>query len=209
MSWDVTLSSGMFLRQPLLQVLALIGQAGFHRIQVSAFPSHFDYHDRDAISRVRQGMNGLGLRATSLHAAYSEEIDLTLLEEQQRLRAVAEVKAAADALAALGGSTLVLHAGSTAEKANQQVAWRLRQSVSSLEAIYNYCQKRSLNLALEDMLGHLVGGRTEELEWMLAQLPEQGVGFCLDRGHSFLARSLLERVRLFGPRPIMVHAHDN
>ncbi|MCL5027329.1 MAG: sugar phosphate isomerase/epimerase [Chloroflexi bacterium] len=209
MKWDITLSTGMFLHQPLLDALPSIRDAGFRRIQISAFRPHFDYHNRELVDQVRQAADALGLRVTSMHAPYSESIDLTLLDDEARLAAVAEIEAAGDALAALGGRTLVAHAGSETAAINDNSMLRLRRSARSLSEIYKYCRQKGIRLAIEDMLGHLLGGRAGDLRWVLGQLPMQGVGVCLDTGHSSLTGRLMERVRLFGLRMVMIHAHDN
>jgi len=209
MSWDLTLSTGIALRQPLLQTLASMRQAGFTRVQVTAFLGHFDHHDPSVIAAVKEELRRLALQATSLHAPYSDRVDLTLMADSERAAAVAEVEAAARALAALGGRTIVLHPGSASDTANAEAQERLRQGVRSLTEIHRSCRPLGLTLAVEDMLGHLVGGRTHELAWVLSSLPRDGVSLCLDTGHSFLARSLFERVRMFGPRLGMLHAHDN
>ncbi|MBI4294860.1 MAG: sugar phosphate isomerase/epimerase [Chloroflexi bacterium] len=208
-SWPLALSTGMFLRHPLLAVLEPIKQAGFNRIEIASFKAHFNYHDLEQAKVIKMELDRLGLCTGSLHAPYSERIDLTLLQEEERLEAVSEVKAAVDALATLGGKTLVLHAGTATESPLPQTEQRLWQSARSLKQIYSYCQERHVILALEDMLPHLVGGRAAEMWWLLSQLPQEGVGICLDTGHSFLSGSLTDRLRLFGPRLLMLHAHDN
>lgn len=208
MKWAISLSTGMFLHQPLLQALPSIHSAGFKRIQISGFRPHFDYYDRALIGRVRQELDHLSLRVTSMHAPYSVSTDVTSPEEGGRLAAVAEVKAAADALAALGGATLVVHAGSEADAAVLDGRPRLQRGIRSLTEVYEHCQARGISIAIEDMLGHKLGGRTEDLQYAFEQFPMQDVGFCLDTGHSFLNGRLFERIKLFGPRLVMVHAHD-
>lgn len=126
MNWNVALSSGIFLSQPLLQVLAPIREAGFKFVEVSAHAGHFDYQNLDLVTRIRAEMDRLGLHTVSVHAPYSESIDLTMLDESDRKRSVVAVEAAADALRILGGTKLVVHAGSIVDEANKQIPETLR-----------------------------------------------------------------------------------
>lgn len=208
MIWPVSLSTGLFLQRQLVEVLDDIRSAGFVRIQVAAFQEHFNYHDPDAVERARTELSRLGVAATSAHAPFSLDIDITLLDEHKRAWAVGETAAAATALSRLGGKVLVVHGGSADEAAVSQARDRLSQSVRSIGEIYQHCRYLGLTLAVEDMLAHLVGGGTEQMMWLLQHIPPD-VGVCLDTGHSFLARDLFGRAQRFGPRLVMAHVHDN
>jgi len=209
MNWPIALSTGILLDQPLLEVLLQIKEAGFKLIEVTAHAMHFDYKDLDLVTRVRDKMDNLDLHTVSMHAPYGESIDLTMLDEGDRKRSVAEVTAAVDALRILGGTKLVVHAGSVVNEANKDIPGRMSQSLRSLTEIYGYCQRSNIKLVIENMLGHLVGGRNEELQWILKRLPQQNLAICLDTGHSFLAGNLQKSIRIFAPYLTLVHAHDN
>ncbi|MBI2853505.1 MAG: sugar phosphate isomerase/epimerase, partial [Chloroflexi bacterium] len=133
---------------------------------------------------------------------------LTLLNEPDRQAAVANIKAAADSLRALGGRTLVIHAGSEDDAAHSEAAERLSKGLRSVLELFQYCRTLGLTLAVEDMLPHLVGGRTADMQWLLSRIPDN-IRVCLDTGHSFLSRDLIGRVNTFGPRLSTIHAHDN
>ncbi len=209
LTWTASLSTGLFLHRPLLSALGPIKEAGFNTIEVAASSPHFDYHDAGLAARIRQELDSLGMRALSMHAPYGVNTDITALSEARRRFAVTEIEAAALALTRLGGANLVIHAGSESSEGREWAEPRLKQCARSLNELYRYCRELGLRLTFETMLGHLLGGNTEEMQWALAQLPLEGVGVCLDSGHSFLAGSLLERVSLFGPRLEILHLHDN
>ncbi|MBI4333288.1 MAG: sugar phosphate isomerase/epimerase [Chloroflexi bacterium] len=208
MNCPIGLSTGMFVGSPIAGILETIKQAGFDGIEIAAFRQHFNYHSPREVEMVKGELDRLGLRAVSLHAPYSIELDITSPSETQRRQAVSETTAAAGALARLGGRTLVIHAGSEDEKASGSTQ-RLRHSAESLTEIYEFCRKHNLKMAIEDMLGHLLGGRTWEIEWVLSQLPTEGIGVCLDTGHSYLSGDLQGRLKAFAPRLMMLHVHDN
>ncbi len=207
--WPLALSTGLLTDVPLHDVLDAVKRAGFSSIEIAASISHFDYHDSNAVSQVRKKLEGLGMKVNSFHAPY-KDADLTLLEEGERRKAVGEVLTAAEALSALGGRFLVLHGGSEEQAVpGEEMGARLEQAGKSLLEIHERCGQLGLTVAVEDMLGHLVGGKLEQVMWLVARLPEKGTGICLDTGHSFLTGKLMERASAFGPRLLMAHIHDN
>lgn len=210
MKWPLALSTGLFIKSPLISVLERIKEAGFDSIEIGTSIGHFDYQSLEAISQVRNKLANLDLKVYSVHAPYKSDADLTRLEEEKRQKAVKEIIASADSLSLMGGRVLVVHAGSDEEYVRkEEVSKRLEQARKSLLEIHSHCRRLGICLALEDMLAHLLGGKAEQLQWLLSQLPVEDTGICLDTGHSFLTGKLLERVHLFGPRLIMAHIHDN
>lgn len=208
--WPLALSTGILINKPLTGVLELIKESGFSSIEIAASLSHFDYHDDNAISQVRRKLEELKIKVNSFHAPYKDYVDLTLLEDKERNKAVGEVLATAKALFALGGRFLVLHAGSEEQSIpGEEVNARLEQARKSLLEIYQHCQKLGITMAVEDMLAHLLGGKLEQVQWLVSHLPDKQAGICLDTGHSFLTGKLIERVHSFGSRIIMAHIHDN
>ncbi len=208
LNWLIGISTGVFVASPITNVLEPLKKAGFETIEVSAFRKHFDYRSPEQIAFLRHRLDEVGLKVRSLHAPYSIELDITSPSEPQRQTAVQEILAAAASIPQIGGHTLVLHAGSEDEKLAGSSRRRLRQSVKSLTKIYAFCQANNIKMAIEDMLPHLLGGRTWELEWILGELPTE-IGVCLDTGHSFLSGDLFGRLKAFAPRLMMLHVHDN
>lgn len=211
MMWEITLSTSIALDRPALQSLPAIREAGFRRIQLSASPVHLDFGDETAVAAVRSEAERLGLSVTSIHAPFGTEADITVLDDTLRQKAVQRVLSSVSALSALGGRTLVIHAGSDDAAARNSPRDRLTRSVRSLVVIQEACRRFGVTLAIEEMLAHLLGGPETELQWILENLPPSAgaPALCLDTGHSFLSGRLMERTALFGPRAVMVHAHDN
>lgn len=208
-SWPIGISTGVYYNRPILTTLPRIAASGIRLLEVCSFPAHFDYHNRGLARDVRRQVEALGLTVHSLHAPFSPQIDITLLDDAARLHAVTEVKRAADALAELGGRVLVIHPGSEIGPDGHRTMDRLHRSADSLAELHSHCAALDLTLAVEDMLPHLLAGRTADLLWLLEQLPRDHVGFCLDTGHSYLARELLQRIDLFGPWLLLLHASDS
>lgn len=208
-AWPIGLSTGVYYAEPLLEVIPHLHALGLPLLEVCSFPAHFDYHDRDLARRARRAIEGRGMAVHSLHAPFSHQVDITLLENAARRHAVDEIKRAAEALAELGGRVLVIHPGGEIGPDADRIMERLHRSADSLVELQAHCARLGLTLALEDMLPHLLAGETGDLLWLAQQLPAERVGWCLDTGHSFLARELVQRVELFGPRLVLLHLNDN
>lgn len=207
--WPLGISTCLYEGEPLLATLPRLHRLGLPLLEISSFPGHFDYHDRTLARRARQELAALGLAVHSLHAPFGPAADITALDDTARWQAVQELKAAAEALRELGGRVLVVHPGGEVGANSSSVMARLRRSANSLIELHSHCRALGLTLAIEDMLPHLLAGRTGDLLWLMEQLPDDGAGFCLDTGHSFLARELVQRIELFGPSLLQLHLHDN
>jgi sugar phosphate isomerase/epimerase len=206
--WPIGISTGIYYNRPILTTLPRIAASGVRLLEICSFPAHFDYHDSALAQQVRQEIEARGLVVHSLHAPFSPQIDITLLDDDARRQAVVEVKRAAEALATLGGRVLVIHPGSEIGQDAHRMMERLHRSADSLNELHSHCAALGLTLAVEDMLPHLLAGRTADLLWLLEQLPNDHVGFCLDTGHAYLARELIQRIDLFGPWLLLLHASD-
>ncbi len=204
----IAISSGLFPGSYITDVLEPLRQAGFEAIQVDGFRTHFDYGSPEKIASLKQKLDQLGLRATCLHAPYSKELDITAPMESDRRHTVEEIFTCAASIPQIGAHTLVLHAGSEDEQAVNAPAERLGHCLRSLKEIYAFCREKKVRMVIEDMLAHLLGGRTSELKWLFDRLPRD-VGICMDTGHSFLSGEMAQRLRLFTPRLEMLHVHDN
>ena len=58
-------------------------------------------------------------------------------------------------------------------------------------------------------LPHLLGGQAADFSWILAQLPREGTGICVDTSHCALAGSLFAAIASADGRLVHVQASDN
>jgi sugar phosphate isomerase/epimerase len=208
--WSIGLSTGCFWQTSIFDCLEPIRNSGFDRLEICSYPAHLDYHDKEAVKRAGERMQGLGLEAYSFHAPFSEAIDITSPDQSTRDFAMAELIDAAEAAALLGVRYFVLHPGP--EKAilpETERFYRLQNAVDVLNRFYHHCRRLGIGLVLENMLPHLFAGRTRDLMWILGALDVDEVGICLDTGHAYLAEDLLLVVHKLSGHLWMVHASDN
>ena len=208
--WMVGVSTGCCWKESIFSCFEPIKRAGFQQIEVCSHPGHLDYHDVRLDQCAARLIRSLELEAYSFHAPFREEIDITSLDTDARTRAKTELLFAADAAAMLGAKYFVLPAGpEKTELQDRERLERLGNAARVLEDAYTHCHSIGIKLVLENMLPHLFAGRTDNLLWLLETLHKSDLGMCLDTGHAFLGRYLLDTARRFSNRLTMIHASDN
>jgi sugar phosphate isomerase/epimerase len=210
MSWAPGLSTGVAYQRPIVDVLEPIRRAGFRFIEVCTAPRHVDLESHACVTELAHAVGALGLRVRSLHAPFGNGIDITSPDAPGRERSLDRLTRAADVLAQLGGDGLyVIHPGSE----NERWAWdrehQLARSVEGLNRLWAVCRARGLTLVVETPLPHLLGGQLDDLDWILARIPAEGTGVCVDTSHCSLGGFLDEAVRRFGPRLVHLQVSDN
>lgn len=209
MKWEIGVSTGVAYRHPIEDVLPLIRRRGFRAIEVSTAQAHLDVSDLERVRRVRELIDGLGLRVHSLHAPFGHDVNFTSPDPGQRARALERLTSAADALAILGGGLYVIHPGGE----DQRWVWdrdhRLALSVDGLGRVWGECRARGLTLVVETPLPHLLGGQPEDFAWILDRLPRDGTTVCVDTSHCALGGVLLQSIAANGTRLAHLQASDN
>jgi sugar phosphate isomerase/epimerase len=207
--WEVGLSTGIGYAHPIEDVLAPIAAAGFRAIEVSTAPHHLRVDDLRHVEAVAALVRSAGMRVHSLHAPFGHDVNITSPEPAQRRQALHRLAGAAEALRLLGGSHYVIHPGGEDQRWTWDREARLALSVEGLNEVWGECRARGLTLVVETPLPHLLGGQPDDFAWILARLPEDGTGVCVDTSHTFLGGFLFDVIRRFGPRIVHVQASDN
>jgi sugar phosphate isomerase/epimerase len=210
-SRPIGLSTGCFWRHSIFDVLAEIRAGGFELIEVCSFPKHLDYHREDEVREAGEAMRSLGLRPYSFHAPFSERIDITSLDDGIRADAVVELAAACRAAALIGAENVVLHPGPEREgrPPEDEFLERMNHAAHSLNEVAEYCCRLGVRLLLENMLPHLLFGRTSDMMYLLGEIKTCAVGTCLDTGHAHLSGDLGSVIHKLSGHLKMVHVNDN
>jgi sugar phosphate isomerase/epimerase len=204
------MSTGCFYNTSIFECLEDIRGAGFSLIEVVCFPAHLDYRDMDAVSAAHRRVRELGLEAYSVHAPFSDDIDITSPDEGARAHARDELLRAVQAAATLGARHLVVHPGPEHGGGDaQERTTRAWNAVQVLDAVAGSCRQRGVRLVLENMLPHLFAGPFRRLMWIIGAMSSSAVGVCLDVGHAQLAGELPHIVEKLPSCLRMIHLHDN
>ncbi|MFN7972622.1 MAG: sugar phosphate isomerase/epimerase family protein [Acidobacteriota bacterium] len=204
---ELAASTRLLRDLPVLEAIPAFRRAGFTTLELCAAPRHFDPSDLALARSVRAECRRSGIRVLSLHAPYSAPLDITVIARGERSRAVREVTDAAQALAEIGGSILVIHTGSEL-RPDANLEMRMEALAESLQRVHTRCRALGIKLALEEMAPHMFGGRDEDLDRLARLDPRPFDGFCLDVAHSFESGSLARRVRLLLDRLVLMHLSD-
>jgi sugar phosphate isomerase/epimerase len=209
--WPVGLSTGCFYQRPITEVLTPVRDGGFATLEICSSPAHLDYHDRQAVGRAAGMMRDLGLDPYSFHAPFREAIDITALDAARRGSSVDELLVAADSAAQLGVRNFVIHPGPdrAGRPPEAEYAQRMRNAADGLTRVAGHCRDRGMTLVLENMLPHLLFGRTGDVLWIMGEIRDLNVGICLDCGHAHIAGDLYTAPQKIGGHLRMLHANDN
>jgi sugar phosphate isomerase/epimerase len=214
---EIGISTGILYKSDLIESLQLIKESGFDNIEVWAGIGkegkwiHYDYHDRDYTRKLSQKTKELTLRVVSLHAPFSEELDISQVEEEKRDFAISEIKKAIDALEFLEGSILVFHPTTAPAHFDNltQKMYRLSQVKKSVDELLKYCQDKPIKLALENQLPHILCGYSVDLLKLIWEINSQKVGVCFDTSHANLSESVSDMAKKFKNWIINLHVSDN
>lgn len=209
--WPVGLSTGCFFHHGICTVLDEIRASGFETIEVCSYPEHLDYHLENDVRRAGALMRTLGLRPISFHAPFADRIDITSPDDAVREAAVAELITACRAAALLGAENIVLHPGPEREgrPPKEEFLQRMRLAAVSLNCVAAHCCEIGVQLLLENMLPHLLFGRTSDMMYLLGEITDCTVGTCLDTGHARLGGDLGNVIHKLSGHLKMVHINDN
>ena len=209
--WPIGLSTGCFYHQGIFDCLSVIRESGFSMIEICSSPSHLDYRDPATVRRAAERIKELGMEAYSFHAPFADNIDIASSNEVLRTEAMAEVLQAAEAAAILGVRYFVIHPGPErppTTSGEEQLA-RMRNVVTTLNAVARRCDEFGIMCVLENKLPHLLFGNTSDILWILDAINGAEIGACLDTGHAFLSGDMQSLIKKLRGHLKMIHAHDN
>jgi sugar phosphate isomerase/epimerase len=213
---NLGISTGIFYEKDILETLPFIREAGFQTVEIWAGPQkngeyiHFNWHEPYRVQALAVFLRTLGMRVNSLHAPFSERIDVCSLSELQRRQAVNEVLRSLEVLKQLNGEYLVLHPASNESSMRDRDA-HFRQARKSIEEIYRCMEGMGVKLAVENQLPHILGGDIGTLLALIEGLPSSEVGICFDTSHANLYRgqAVEDSFLKLSSRVMTLHISDN
>jgi sugar phosphate isomerase/epimerase len=180
-------------------------------VEVCSFPSHLDYHDKEMVRDAAKAMKEMGMEPYSFHAPFAHNIDITSLNVDAREFAYKEMMLAAEAAAILEARHFVIHPGpeeSYRPPAEEHLR-RLANAAGVLNRLARRCQEMRVGVVLENMLPHLMFGRTTDMLWLMGALETVNVGACMDSGHAYLSGDVHHVMHKLSGHLRLVHGNDN
>lgn len=191
---EIGISTGFLYNKSIYEVLPLIKDAGFTAIEVWASAPHdgkyihFNWHEKHDIEELFNRSRDTGLKIHSLHAPFSDTLNIAAIDENMRKNAVSETIRAMEALKNLGGSILTVHPASDEGQPHER-GKGFAQSRRSLEEIAAFAREMGLQIALENQLPHILGGDVPTLLSLIEGFPRDLAGICFDTSHANLIHS--------------------
>jgi sugar phosphate isomerase/epimerase len=193
--------------------LTLLKEAGIKNIEIKPKEGHFDYHDPKYLDEMSKEFKKNEIEVISMHMP-TNGVDISLIEEYDRVWSVREVEKTALALLRLGGEILVVHPGSEIEDEKMKKA-RREKSEQSLEEILKFCEHWGIKIALENTLPGKTGDSIPEILEIVKKFNSKNLGICLDAGHCNITSSLYNHSGVVKCLPEIkdylchLHIHDN
>lgn len=216
---EIGISTGFFYEKDLIESLPMIQKCGFKILELWAGASewgrytHYNWHEKKYTHDLKKKLEELGLRVSSAHAPFSEELDLSNLDETQRRVAVDECCKVMDVLIFLEGEILVVHpAVKTFDLNNhEEKTRRIDQAVKSVSEIAEQAKMKKCKIAIENMIPHVLGGEISVLQQLIGNHRETSLGICFDSSHANLWKSpsLAEYLKSISPYLLTTHLSDN
>jgi sugar phosphate isomerase/epimerase len=148
------------------------------------------------------------LELWSLHAPFGTAVDISSLDDTVRLQGLEAVRAAFGTAAELGCQIVVVHASAEPIAPHERAA-RLAQAQHSLASVVGMAQASGVRAALEPLPRTCLGHTADEMALLLADLPAEWIGICLDVNHANVGQDIVVFIRRFGARILSLHISDN
>ncbi|MEA1939445.1 MAG: sugar phosphate isomerase/epimerase [Candidatus Caldatribacteriota bacterium] len=193
--------------------LFLLKEAGIKYIEVKPKEGHFDFEDPKYLDQMSKEFKKNEIKVISMHMP-TNGVDISLIEEYERVWSIREVEKAALALLRLGGNILVVHPGSKIEDKKMRKK-RREKSEQSLEEILKFCEYWEIKIALENILPGKIGDNINEVLEIVKKFNSKSLGICLDTGHCNITSSLYNHSGVAECLPEIkdylyhLHIHDN
>jgi sugar phosphate isomerase/epimerase len=193
--------------------LPLLKEAGIKYLEVKPKEGHFNYYDPKYLDEMYKEFKRNGIKVISMHMP-THGVDISLIEEYDRVWSVREVEKTALALLRLGGKILVVHPGSEIKDEKMRKA-RREKSEQSLEEIIKFCEHWRIKVALENTLPGKTGDSINEILEIVKKFDSKNLGICLDTGHCNITSSLYNHNGVAECLPEVkdylchLHIHDN
>jgi sugar phosphate isomerase/epimerase len=195
--------------------LAQIAAHGFEAVEVFATRTHFDYHDRAAITELGAWLKETGLALHGIHAPITDRLDPGdkwgevisngVSDNAKRHVAVQEAAAALNVAREIPVDVFVVHLGTpTVQGGENSRAAAFR----SAEEICRLAEPIGIRVALE-VIPNPISDPQSLVTLLERDLDAPRAGICLDFGHAFLMGDVADAIEAVAEHLITTHVHDN
>ena len=172
--------------------LHLLKEVGIKYIEIKPKEGHFDFEDLKYLDEMRKELKKNRIKVISMHMP-TNGVDISFIEEYDRVWSVREIEKTALALLRLGGEILVVHPGSKIKDKELRKKHR-EKSEKSLKEILEFCEYWGIKIALENTLPGKTGDSISEVLEIVKKFNSRKLGICLDTGHCNITSPLYNQI---------------
>ena len=193
--------------------LTLLRDAGIKYIEVKPKEGHFDFQDPKYLEEMAREFKKNEIKVKSMHMP-TNGVDISLIEEYDRVWSIREVEKTILALLRLEGEIIIIHPGSAIEDEKERKK-RREKSEQSLEEILKFCEYWGIKIALENTLPGKTGDSISEIFEIVKKFNSKNLGICLDTGHCNITYSfynhngVVDSLKEIRDYLCHLHIHDN
>lgn len=186
----------------------MLAEMGVQRIELPfGNEAYFNEFSLSSIAELRRVLNETGVSVQSVHLSFSAGMDIGEPDPLLRRTVVVLLKQQIMLAAELGARVAVQHPSLYwGEEGRQE---RIDAAADSVAELAQTGRQLGVVLAVENMLGTLIGRHEDELNAVVSRADPQWCGFCFDTGHANLHGRLVPLAEALLPRSITTHIHDN
>lgn len=198
--------------------LAEIAEHGFELVELFASRTHFDYHDVEAIDRLKEWLRETGLALHSVHAPIAESLvrgqwgtaySTAHADPTERTRAVHEAETALDVARRIETARcLVVHLGVPVAHVTSPADNHREAAIRSLDELAERASSLGVMVAAE-LIPNPLSSPDALLILLEDEVDRREVGACMDFGHASLMGDPVEAVETLSGHLIATHVHDN
>ncbi len=214
---EIGISTGLFYHKDIFPCLDKFVRAGFKNIELWAGSgdwgknTHFDYNDEDVLLEIKRALTLRQIKVSSINAPFSENLDISSIDEIQRSIAVSEIKKAVVLCEFFKADHLIVHPSVKALSLTDKnfVEKKIGQVKKSLADILENAMLHGVKIACENPSPHLLGGWAQDLMEIIKEFPKEHMGICFDTGHANLIEKPDKYLEKIAPRLMTLHVSDN
>ncbi|MCD6311780.1 MAG: sugar phosphate isomerase/epimerase, partial [Elusimicrobia bacterium] len=167
--------------------------------------------DEDVLLEIKRAVKLKGIKICSINAPFSENLDISSVDEIQRSIAVSEIKKAVVLCEFFKAEHLIVHPAVKALPLTDKsfVEKKIGQVRKSLSEILENAMLHGVKIACENPSPHLLGGWAQDLMEIIKDFPKEHMGICFDTGHANLIEKPDEYLEKIAPRLMSLHVSDN
>jgi len=167
----------------------------------------FDGFNPTDVASMKKALRHTGVSVNSIHSAFGPGTDIGSPDARDRAAAVLLQKQTVLLAADFGARYIVVHPSTYGDQPERRA--RIEAAADSMAEMTEFARAHGVTLALENMLGTVIGNCEDELFEIIGRADPEYCGICFDIGHANLLQRLPELARALLGRTVTTHLHDN